>query len=197
MTTTPSDVMWRQGWAILLRPLERADAPVARRGINDPEVTKYLARYLPIGEQEEENFINSPPNPMNGFTLGIVRREDKKLIGTMGLHNIHWTNRTAITGTMIWEKDCWGKGYATEAKMLLLDAAFNAMDLYAVGSRVFAPNGASLKYAQKCGYREVARIPNWARMKDGTRADEVILLVTQEEWRPLWQTYCAEKGERN
>lgn len=193
---TQSDVVWRQGWSILLRPLERADAPVARKGINDPNVTTYLARYLPVGEKAEEDFINNPPNPMSGFALGIVRLEDKKLIGTMGFHDIHWTNRTAITGTMIWEQECWGKGYATEAKMLLLDVAFNTMDLFAVQSRVFAPNGASLKYAQKCGYREVARIPEWARMKDGSRADEVILLVTQEEWRPLWQRYVAQRGER-
>lgn len=47
----------------------------------------------------------------------------------------------------------------------------------------------------KCGYREVGRLPRWVRGSDGERYDEVLLVVTQEEWRPRWLEYlerCAK-----
>jgi len=191
-----SRVVFRKGTKVLLRPLEEEDSDAARAGLNDPEVTQFLARVFPLYQKEQRDFIAGLSGRSNDISLGIVQVESGKLIGSLGLHMINWVNRTAITGTVIWEKACWNKGYATEAKMLLLDLAFNALDLYVVQSRVFAPNGASLSYGKKCGYREVARIPQWGRMKDGTRADEVILTVTQEEWRPLWQKYLEEQKSK-
>jgi RimJ/RimL family protein N-acetyltransferase len=77
--------------------------------------------------------------------------------------------------------------------MLLLDFAFNALDLYAILSKVLGFNGRSLAYGKKCGYEEVGRIQNWIR-KNGTRHDEVLLVVTQERWRPLWDEYSKQEN---
>jgi RimJ/RimL family protein N-acetyltransferase len=122
------------------------------------------------------------------LALAVVTVDGDKLIGSIGLHGIDLINRNATTGTVIGEKEFWGKGYGTEAKMLLLDFAFNALDLYVIQSKVLAFNGRSLAYGKKCGYEEVGRIPGWIR-KNGRRCDEVLLVVTQERWQPLWDKY--------
>jgi RimJ/RimL family protein N-acetyltransferase len=140
-------------------------------------------------EKEEEDWFDNLHKNKNGYILGLVEPNENILIGTMGLNDISWTSRTATTGTVLGEKEYWGKGYGTEAKMLLLDFAFNALGLRAIMSKVLATNGRSLAYGNKCGYEEVARIPLWLRRQNGEYCDEVILIVTQERWKPLWESY--------
>jgi RimJ/RimL family protein N-acetyltransferase len=188
-----SDIVFRQGTQVLLRPLERGDIPTLRRWMNDPEITQFLTRVFPLMEREEEEWFDNLHKSKNTVALGIVERKRKKLIGSIGLHGINWEQRTATTGTVLGEKDCWGKGYGTEAKMLLLDLAFNALDLYGVLSHVLAYNERSLAYGKKCGYEEVGRLPHWVRRHNGQRCDEVLLIVTQEKWRPLWGKYLQHR----
>jgi diamine N-acetyltransferase len=185
------DVVFRKGLLTYLRPFKKSEAPTLQRGVNDPEVRQFLGRVYPVTDREEEEWLDRQGRSNTDFAFGMVTVADNKLIGSIGLHQISWSDRTAVTGTVIWEKDYWGKGYGTDAKMLLLDYAFNALDLAVIQSKVIAFNSRSLRYAEKCGYKEVARIPGWKRGKDGNRYDEVILIVTQENWRPLWTEYLA------
>lgn len=73
--------------------------------------------------------------------------------------------------------------------MLLLDFAFNSVDLFSVMAQIIALNKASISSVMKCGYEEVGRIPDWIRTRSGTRCDEVLFVVTQKKWRPLWKQY--------
>ncbi len=187
-------VMFRRGMSVYIRPIERADIPLMLRGINNPDVTEHLARVFPAYEAEEEDLVAGLHKNTTGYMFAIVLLEDHRVIGVIGLHGIKWPNRTATTGTAIWSTDDQGRGYGTEAKMLLLDFAFNALDLLMIQSLVRASNGRSLRYADKCGYKEVGRIPQWLRCQDGDgRDDEVILIVSQERWRPLWLDYKAKR----
>ena len=122
-----SDVVFREGAHVRLRPLEREDVPLMRRWLNDPETTQYLLRAFPLMEKAEEAWFDALSGSTTDYVLGIVARESDALIGTIGLHRIDWRNRTATTGTIIGEKEWRGKGQGTEAKMLLLDFAFNAL----------------------------------------------------------------------
>lgn len=189
-----SDVIFRQGIRTQLRPLERADIPTLRRWVNDPDVMLFMKRPFAVMEQEEETWFEKLSASKNIHAFGIVERGGSKLIGTIDIHNIVWHQRTATSGTLLGEKEFWGKGYGTEAKMLLLDFAFNALDLHGVLSRVMGHNERSLAYAKKCGYEEVGRLPNWMRRHDGERCDEVYLIVTQERWRPLWEEYVKKRA---
>ena len=48
------------GETIYLRPLEKADAPLAVRWFNDSEVIRTLRRYRPMTLLEEEEFLAGP-----------------------------------------------------------------------------------------------------------------------------------------
>lgn len=179
---------FRKGALVYLRPFQKSDSETLQKWMNDQEVTQFLMRVFPITAREEDEWIENQGKDSKNLALAIVTVEDNKLIGSIGLHQIDLINRNAVTGTVIGEKEYWGKGYGTEAKMLLLDLAFNALDLVIILSKVLAFNGRSLAYGKKCGYEEVGRIPGWIR-KNGERHDEVLLVVTQERWRPLWDEY--------
>lgn len=189
-------VVFRKGELVYLRPFNKADVPALQVWMNDQDVTQYLMNVFPITESDENEWVEKQGKDRNNVVLAIVTVEGDKLIGSIGLHAISWTSRTATTGTFIGDKECRGKGYGTEAKMLLLECAFNTFDLYAVLSRVMAHNAPSLAYANKCGYEEIGRIPEWIRRQNGERCDEVLLIVTQEKWRPLWQKYLEAKTSK-
>lgn len=178
-------VVFRKGERVVLRPLERADAPALRRWMNDPEITCWLSHALPMFEADADAWIEQVSRSKTEFAFGLL--VDGALVGFNTIHGVNWQHRTALTGTIIGEREYWGRGYATEARQLLLDYAFNSLDLFALLARVAAHNERSVAYAKGCGYEEVGRIPNWYRRPNGERSDEVLLLVTQESWRRAQQ----------
>ena len=184
-----SNIIFRQSKRVILRPFDRSEIPTLCKWVNDPDVTQFTRSIFPVYEQQEEEWFDGLARRKDSAVLGIVVRESNTLIGTIGLHGINWQSRTATTGAMIGEKAYWGKGYGTEAKMLLLDFAFNTLDLNIIQSHALASNERSIAYSKKCGYEEVARIPDWHRRLTGECCADVILIVTQEKWRPLWDEF--------
>jgi len=186
--TNENTTIWRKGNKVILRPLEKDDAQLVYRWINDPATNQYLSTTGPKGLGFEEAWIekNQTPNDKN-IVVGICTLEGQP-IGTMGLHNIDYVNRTAVTGAVIGEKAYLGKGFGTDAKMLLLDYAFNELDLFKVQSKVFGFNKRSAAYSKKCGYVEEGRLRDQF-FRAGKRHDEIMLAVFKDDWLPLWQQY--------
>lgn len=193
-TAPQPTIVFRKGKKVLLRPLSLEDAPLLAQWMNDEETTRWLLRDMPLSLAAEEVWIkehacaNIPANATD-VVLGIATH-DGRLIGCTGLHSIHWTHGTATTGTVIGRKADRGQGYATDAKMLLLAFAFLRLNLRKICSDVIAPNGASLRYAEKCGYKEEGRQLRQIYV-DGEYHDLVHLGVFKEEWLPLWEEYRA------
>jgi len=181
-------VYWRQGKLVNLCPLEAADALTVYRGINQPDTYEYLNTTLPKGLRFEETWVEQLQTPSEkNLVVGICTHDDI-LIGTMGLHGIDLVNRVAETGSVIFAERYRSKGYGTDAKMVLLEYAFNYLGLHLVTSRVIAFNGRSAAYSKKCGYVEEARLRSRV-FRNGERHDEIILSVTRDEWLPKWQQY--------
>jgi len=180
-------VVFLRGKKVILRPFNKAtDLETFWRWINDPDNNQFLTTNKPIPMVAEERWFDEQPRP-NAIALAIETK-DGQLIGNMGLHQIDWVSRFATTGAMIGEAEFRGQGYGTDAKMILLNYAFNRLGLRKIMSHVLSFNGRSLRYSKKCGYREEARIKEM-HFRNGQYYDDIILSVTREEWLPLWQAY--------
>jgi RimJ/RimL family protein N-acetyltransferase len=161
--------------------------------VNDPEVRLYLNRLYPEYEGNERDFVGSlAQNRHSNIELGIeVLHEGKPLlIGTMGMHGINWRDRTASTGTMLGDQRFQNRGIGTAAKMVLLRYAFLELNLRQVYSSVISFNGRSARYAQKCGYRRIGRVPR-DHYADGHYYDKLVFMVTRVRWLRLWQAWRA------
>ncbi len=75
---------------------------------------------------------------------------------------------------MIGEKGCWGKGYGTEVIELILDFAFNKLNLYKVTAGVVADNLGSIKAFQKAGFEIEGRMKS-QDFSDGVFRDAVYM----------------------
>ncbi len=90
-----------------------------------------------------------------GFTL--YERASLRPIGVCGLHRVDRANRTAEFAILIGEKDCWGKGYGTEATALTLDYGFTALGLHNIWLRVYAYNERTIRAYTRAGFRVIGR----------------------------------------
>lgn len=82
----------------------------------------------------------------------MIEKENEKPIGITSLINIDDKNRNAECIIDIGEKDFWGKGYGSEALILLLNYAFLEMNLHRVYLRVFSFNKKAIRLYEKLGF---------------------------------------------
>lgn len=187
--TQPSTV-FLQAKTCYLRPIEETDIPTLTRWINDPEVTQFLETCMPLTQVAEKKWLDSLVGSKTDIALLIVTNAGKP-IGVMGIHHINWIDRLATTGAFIGEKEYWGKGYGTDAKMILLNYAFNTLNLRKICSRVYTFNGRSIAYSKHCGYVDDG-IQKKHVFRNGEYHDVVQLALFKESWLPHWITY--QKG---
>jgi RimJ/RimL family protein N-acetyltransferase len=115
----------------------------------------------------------------------------------MGIHRINWIHRYATTGAFIGEKEYWGKGYGTDAKMHLLEYAFHTLNLHKMCSSVYAFNERSVKYSLRCGYK-IEGTRKQHVFRNGQYWDLIELGLLYEDWKPIWEQFNQEeKGGDN
>ena len=175
---------------VTLRPVSEKDIPLFLRWFNDPEVRQFITTIFPITEKGEHEWIESLGKKSTTDIVLVIEVKGVP-IGTMGLHSINWQSRVATTGAVIGDKRYWNKGYGTDAKMVLLDYAFNTLNLRKIMSRVIAFNKRSLAYSEKCGYKIEARLRS-QHFRNGQYWDEIILGLFKGQWLPYWRKYCRK-----
>lgn len=182
--------LFRKGKRVSLHVITKDCIPKYLEWFNDGEITKYLATIFPVFEQDEVNWIENLHKRKETDVVFAIFTNEGRLIGNMGFHKMNFIDGTAVTGAVIGEKDCWGKGYGTEAKMLLLDWAFNTLNLRKITSHVLGSNGRSQRYSEKCGYK-VEAVLKEQHFRNGKYEDLVILSVFKSDWLPLWEEFRA------
>jgi RimJ/RimL family protein N-acetyltransferase len=181
-------IVFLKGKKTILRPLLERDIPLLLRWVNDPEIRQFITRVFPAMENDEKEWLERLHRHSDKEVVLIMETLGHTPIGTMGIHGIDWRNRVATTGALIGEKSFWGKGYGTDAKMILLDYALNRLNLRKIMSRVYAFNKRSLAYSLHCGYRIEGRLKESVFI-NGRYWDEYILGLFKRWWLPYWEKY--------
>jgi RimJ/RimL family protein N-acetyltransferase len=181
---TPRDMVpLVSGSLVQLRPLERSDLERCRRWVTDPELTEFLlAGRRPITASREEDWYNRIHSSEHDVVLAIVKREDGAHIGNCGLHAIDHVDRSATLGITIGEKDCWGRGFGSQAVALTLSYGFDVLNLHRVELGVFETNARGIKAYEKVGFKHEGR-KRKARFKNGRYLDELSMAVLRDEWQ--------------
>jgi RimJ/RimL family protein N-acetyltransferase len=185
--TKPTSIIWRTGKKVVLRPHQEEDLSSYQSWINDPEINQYLMVIWPMSMTGQRKWFETASSSTTDDIQVAVCTKEGVLIGNMAMH-INIRKRSAATGTLIGSKAHHNQGYATDAKMLLLDYAFNWLGLRKVTSSILSLNGASKSYATKCGYRHMATIEQ-EHFREGKWIDEEQYVVFRDDWLPLWEQY--------
>jgi len=162
---------------------------------NDPEVTHYMVMgAIPNSgsiycswntvEEEYEKLRKSEKD----IVFAIVDKESDNVIGMVGLYDISWIPRHGELRIVIEEKDFWGKGYGTEATKLVVEYAFDKLNLNKVYLGVNAEHKRAIKVYKNAGFIEEG-ILRKEQYRNNKYYDAVRMSILRDEY------HTKEKNE--
>lgn len=157
-------------------PFEREFLPYYQQWINDFEVTRYFLSWLGprMREEREAWYARLSQGDATGVDFLMYERATMRPIGYTTLEDIDYFHRCANYGILIGEKDCWNKGYGTEATRLMLAYAFRTLHLHNVMLKVDSGNERAIRAYVRAGFREIGRRRE-VRWVDGVIMDQVFM----------------------
>jgi len=163
---------------IYLRPLTIEDAATSFQWRNDPEIWKFtmFRPPAPITLDMESKWLQNALLQDDQQRFAICLSNSKRYIGNVQL--IHIANGTAEFHLFVAEKEYWGKGIGAQATMLMLDYAFNTLQLNQVNLEVHRENLRAFQIYKKAGFLEA---------DNGTEFTKMTLSASdyQQEIKPL------------
>ncbi len=148
------------GDRIYLSPKGVSDEEVQKftEWMNDFQVTDYIGRTgQVITLSGEKEWLENSAKNREKIDFNIIELANNKLIGTMGLMNFNWIERSAILGIFIGDEDYRSNGYGTEAIRLLLEYGFRYLNLHSIRLDLLEINERAHKCYLKCGFKDTGR----------------------------------------
>jgi RimJ/RimL family protein N-acetyltransferase len=172
------------GQRIVLREYVMEDLPYMREWVNDPEITHYLADSFtfPHSVYETENFLRmmvEGRSENKGFV--IADKQSYAYLGQIDLHQVDYKNRCASMGIVIGRKEHLNQGYGKEAVALLMQFAFQSLNMNRLELDVYDFNERAYRCYVRCGFREEGRLRQKI-YRDGQFRDVIKMAILKEEY---------------
>ncbi len=167
---------------VRLRAFDLVDIESLVRWVNDERVTRYLSQSFvyPISRSEGSRWLEEISKRHSDKVFAIETRGGR-LIGSAGLHGIHWIDRKAELAVMIGERDCWNRGFGTHAVQEMLKLSFGKMNLRRIYLRVASGHAGAIHVYEKCGFQCEGRLRKDRYVGRGYE-DTLLMAVLKEEF---------------
>lgn len=141
---------------LILRNLEPQDFDSVHAYASEPEVVKYM-EWGPNTESDTRNFLNesialNSKNPRLDYELAMILKEGNILVGGGGIHVSNRENNEGWIG-YCYNKNYWGKGFATEAAQALVKFGFEELQLNRIFATTAPGNQGSQNVLKKVGMK--------------------------------------------
>jgi RimJ/RimL family protein N-acetyltransferase len=182
---------------LLLRRFTEADLDDLVALDSDPEVMRFLTGGAPTPREKIRDEVlprilrDYRRSPRQG-RWAAEEKSSGEFLGWFGLRQRPETKRGEMALGYRLRKSAWGKGYATEGLIALIDLCFTKLDIQRVFAETMAVNVASRRVMEKAGMR-LARTfhPTWDDPIDGSELGEVEYELLKADWERRLQ---AERG---
>ena len=148
---------------------------------NDQTVNNFLefGGIFPVSKYNREEWLEEQEREEKEVNFAIETKENNDFVGIIGLHQINWLSRTAISKVVIGNREEWGKHYATDAGKLLVNYGFRHLNLHKIYTYIIAENKGSLKAAKNAGYTEEAILKDHV-FKNGSYRNVAVYSIFQQ-----------------
>ena len=169
---------------LLLRSIRHDDAKDLFRYHSDPVTNKYQG-WIPLTLEDVHDFIETRLSGQididdTWYQFVIIMREHDKIVGDIG---IHFTDQDAKQVEVGWtlDKNCHGKGIATEALTRLFNFIFSDLKKNRITASIDPENSRSIALAERLGFKREAYLRNNIQI-DGVWYHDLIYSIKKDEW---------------
>ena len=184
------------GRHVRLEPLAAGHHDALIDAASDGELWKLWYTSVPA-PQSMRSWIETALSMRAHDDLAFAIRDlrDGSIIGSTRYFRVDAANRRLELGHTWYARRAQRTGINTEAKLLLLGHAFEALDCIAVELRTHWMNQQSREAIARLGAKQDGVLRNHQRMADGTLRDTVVFSIIQSEW-PTVKRHLQYKLER-
>jgi ribosomal-protein-alanine N-acetyltransferase len=171
------------GTKVELRPLVLSDLKGDYlEWLNSPETNAQTSRgRFPVSRAAAEAYVERVARSEHDLVLAIVERKTGKHVGNIALQRIHWVDRSAEYAILLGDSSARGKGFGSEASLLLVKHGFSALGLHRIYCGTTSENLGMQKLAKTMKMKAEGR-QRQAVYKNGRHLDVLLFGVLKNEF---------------
>ena len=172
-----------QGAHVLLEPLQAEHAAALNDAVSDGELWRLWYTAVPARDGVDAYIATALAERDAGVSLPfVVRDANGTIVGSTRYCHVDARNRRLEIGYTWYAARVQRTALNTEAKLLLLGHAFEALDCIAVEFRTNWFNMRSRAAIARLGAKQDGVLRNHMLMSDGTYRDTVVFSIIASEW---------------
>jgi RimJ/RimL family protein N-acetyltransferase len=185
---------------VILKPLELTDFKnLISFSTNEPEIWKY-SLIQAVGENGLKNYLNlaiQARNERKEYPFIVFDKLTNSFAGSTRFYDIQLANKCLQLGFTWYGKQFQGTGLNKHCKKLMLEFAFEKMEIERVEFRADNDNKRSIYAMKSIGCVEEGILRSNGMRSDGTRRDSIVLSILKSEWEMKTKDKLEEKIENN
>ncbi|MFW9810434.1 MAG: GNAT family N-acetyltransferase [Candidatus Thorarchaeota archaeon] len=173
------------GELVTLRALEMSDLDHILRFFNTLELRKFLGPPIVRSKKYLEQWLRNvsvwSPWRDGHLYLAVEEKDTKSFLGIARIEDIRLPHNRGEVGISIYDPAMRGKGYGTDAMLVLLGVGFNILGLNSIYLDTMEDNERSIKVYEKIGFRRVGLLRE-TEFIDGAHKGLLIMDILRKEF---------------
>ncbi|MFC8683947.1 GNAT family N-acetyltransferase [Brevibacillus porteri] len=186
MSTTPENtstaVRFLEGERVFLRPIGTEDTEILYRSLFNKETRMLTGTQKHFTREQIHQYIANKGQDSSSVLLLICLCENDQVIGDVQIGDIDRNNRNAFIRISIDQNAYQGKGYGSEALLLMLDYGFGILNLHRIELNVFAFNERAIHTYEKLGFQREG-VQRQALYYNHAYHDSILMSMLADEYR--------------
>lgn len=166
---------------LYMREMKQGDFDALSRILKDEE-TMYAYNGA-FNDAETQEWLDRQMGRYRRYGFGlwaVILKENGEMIGQCGVTVQPWKDKEVLEVGYLLRRDCWHKGFATEAAQACRDYAFDRLNADEVCSIIRDTNTASQRVAQRNGMKVTDR---WTKHYRGVDMPHLMFSVKKDTQR--------------
>ena len=174
-----------KGDIVDLVPLNSKHIKIYTKWQNRPNVRIFARNIIPLTVEDMQKFFKPSKDQIKREILFEVwHKKDLKPIGFGNIDNVDWYGQMGWLGLIIGEPEYWGQKIGEEVTHLMVEYAFNELNLYKIYAGINSVNIGSWRCAEKNGFTREATFKK-ASYVNGKYFDNFVYSLFKEDWLKL------------
>ncbi|MFC3909310.1 GNAT family N-acetyltransferase [Legionella dresdenensis] len=177
-----------QGSSIQLEPVVSEHKDALQKAADNPELWRYMP-LIAAGSGFEHWFNECLAKQASGEQLTYVVRDksSKKILGCTAYYDISLTHQRLVLGFSWYIKEAWNTIVNPEAKLLMLQQAFEQWDILRVEMGTNPENQRSYHAIVALGAQQEGYLRSHMKDHEGRLTDTILFSILQVEWPEVKQ----------